>query len=62
MADDHCPRCGTGLDGAEDAWPWCDLCWQEMHSGPKFDKDTVIQNILDAQAQDKMVLARAPMA
>ena len=55
MSEDHCPRCGTGLDGTEDAFPWCDLCWDEMHGGYQLDKDAVIRNILNAQARATMM-------
>lgn len=47
MADD---RCGTGLDGDEDAWPWCDVCWEAQRSGSSLDIDAVKQNILNRSA------------
>ena len=60
MADDRCQRCGTGLDGTEDAFPWCDLCWQEMHSGSDLSKDDVIAGILDAQTKAKIMTCELP--
>lgn len=60
MADDRCQRCGTGLDGDEDAFPWCDLCWDEMRSGSGLTKEQVRDGILAAQAEANRVACDLP--